>query len=65
MVYTLIRSPENKPLTVQIVDLVAGRYSVEWHQVMAAALLATLPVALLFSWLQKYFVQGLSSGGVK
>ncbi len=65
VVYTLIRSPENKPLTVQIVDLVAGRYSVEWHQVMAAALLATLPVAALFSWLQKYFVQGLSSGGVK
>ena len=65
VVYTLIQSPENKPLTVQIVDLVAGRYTVEWHQVMAAALLATLPVAILFSWLQKYFVQGLSMGSVK
>jgi len=65
VVYTLIQSPENKPLTVQIVDLVAGRYMVEWHQVMAAALLATLPVAILFSWLQKYFVQGLSMGSVK
>ncbi|PRC92565.1 carbohydrate ABC transporter permease [Solimicrobium silvestre] len=65
VVYTLIRSPENKPLTVQIVDLVAGRYSVEWQQVMAAALLATLPVAILFSWLQKYFVKGLSMGSVK
>jgi multiple sugar transport system permease protein len=65
VVYTLIQSPENKPLTVQIVDLVAGRYTVEWHQVMAAALLAILPVAILFSWLQKYFVQGLSMGSVK
>ncbi|MBY0572253.1 MAG: carbohydrate ABC transporter permease [Undibacterium sp.] len=65
VVYTLIRSPENKTLTVQIVDLVAGRYSVNWHQVMAAALLATLPVAALFSWLQKYLVQGLSLGAVK
>ncbi len=65
VVYTLIRSPENKTLTVQIVDLVAGRYSVNWHQVMAAALLATLPVAVMFSWLQKYLVKGLSLGAVK
>ncbi|HTD02661.1 carbohydrate ABC transporter permease [Undibacterium sp.] len=65
VVYTLIRSSENKTLTVQIVDLVAGRYSVNWHQVMAAALLATLPVAVMFSWLQKYLVKGLSLGAVK
>ncbi|PXX44197.1 carbohydrate ABC transporter permease [Undibacterium pigrum] len=65
VIYTLIRSAENKTVTVQIVDLVAGRYTVNWHHVMAAALLATLPVAVLFSWLQKYLVKGLSLGAVK
>ena len=65
VIYTLIRSAENKTVTVQILDLVAGRYAVNWHHVMAAALLATLPVAVLFSWLQKYLVQGLSLGAVK
>jgi multiple sugar transport system permease protein len=65
VVYTLIRSPENKTVTVQVVDLVAGRYSVNWHHVMAAALLATLPVAALFAWLQKYLVNGLALGAVK
>ena len=65
VVYTLIRSDANKTLTVQITDLVAGRYSVEWHQVMAATLLATLPVSVLFAWLQRYLVKGLALGAVK
>lgn len=65
VVYTLIRSDESKTLTVRITDLVAGRYSVEWHQVMAATLLATLPVSVLFAWLQRFLVKGLSLGAVK
>ena len=65
VVYTLIRSDANKTLTVQITDLVAGRYTVEWHQVMAATVLATLPVSVLFAWLQRYLVKGLALGAVK
>lgn len=65
VVYTLIRSDANKTLTVQITDLVAGRYTVEWHQVMAATSLATLPVSVLFAWLQRYLVKGLALGAVK
>ena len=65
VVYTLIRSPENKTLTVQIVDMVAGQYTVEWQLVMAATLCATIPVALLFAWLQRYLVTGLALGSVK
>ncbi|MES2127449.1 MAG: carbohydrate ABC transporter permease [Pseudomonadota bacterium] len=65
VVYTLIRSPENKTLTVQIVDMVAGQYTVAWHLVMAATLCATLPVAALFAWLQRYLVTGLALGSVK
>ena len=65
VVYTLIRSDANKTLTVQISDLVAGRYTVEWHHVMAATVLATVPVAVLFAWLQRYLVRGLALGAVK
>ena len=65
VVYTLIRSEENKTLTVQITDLVAGRYTVEWHLVMAATLAATLPVSILFAWLQRFLVKGLALGAVK
>lgn len=65
VVYTLIRSPENKTLTVQITDMVAGKYVVEWQLVMAATLCATLPVSIIFGWLQRFLVKGLSLGAVK
>ncbi|MGH7190241.1 MAG: carbohydrate ABC transporter permease, partial [Acetobacteraceae bacterium] len=62
---TLLRSPEKQTITLRVVNLVAGRYSIEWNHVMAAALVATLPVALLFAWLQRYLVGGLTLGAVK
>jgi multiple sugar transport system permease protein len=62
---TLLRSPSNQTVTLQVVNLVAGRYTVEWNQVMAATLAATAPVAVLFIWLQRYLVRGLALGGVK
>jgi multiple sugar transport system permease protein len=65
VVYTLIRSPENKTLTVQVTDMVAGKYTVEWELVMAATLAATLPVSVVFAWLQRYMVKGLALGAVK
>jgi multiple sugar transport system permease protein len=34
----------------------------EWNRVMAVALLATLPVAAVFLWLQRHFVSGLAQG---
>ncbi|MGH7160698.1 MAG: carbohydrate ABC transporter permease [Acetobacteraceae bacterium] len=62
---TMLRSPEKQTITLRVVNLVAGRYSIEWNHVMAAALVATLPVALLFAWLQRYLVGGLTLGAVK
>lgn len=49
----------------------AGLYSFQvgdvllWGQLMAAALLATLPVILLFMLVQRFVVQGLTVGSVK
>ena len=65
VVYTLIRSPENKTLTVQVTDMVSGKYTVEWQLVMAATLAAALPVSVVFAWLQRYMVKGLALGAVK
>lgn len=62
---TLLRDPSRLTLPLKVVNLVAGRYAVEWNQVMAATLLATLPVAVLFSLLQRYLVTGLTLGAVK
>lgn len=62
---TMLRDPSNLTLPLKVVNLVAGRYSVEWNQVMAATLLATVPVAVVFATLQRYLVGGLILGGVK
>ena len=62
---TLLRSPEHNTLTFQVFSLVGGRYKVEWEQVMAATLVASLPVAVIFALLQRYLVSGLTVGAVK
>jgi len=62
---TMLRSQESYTLPIQIFSLVAGRYTVEWHHVMAATFVATIPVAVVFAWLQRYLVRGLALGAVK
>lgn len=62
---TMIRSSDDFTLPVQIYSQVAGRYQVEWHHVMAGTVLATVPVAIVFSWLQKYLIRGMALGAVK
>jgi multiple sugar transport system permease protein len=62
---TMLRDPDKQTVTLQVVNLVAGRYSVAWNQVMAATLVATLPVAVVFAWLQRMLVKGLTVGAVK
>lgn len=62
---TMMRSSDDFTLPVQIYSQVAGRYQVEWHHVMAATVLATVPVAIIFSWLQRYLIRGMALGAVK
>jgi multiple sugar transport system permease protein len=62
---TMLRSSEQFTLPVQIFSQVAGRYQVEWHHVMAGTVLATIPVAIVFSWLQRYLIRGMALGAVK
>jgi multiple sugar transport system permease protein len=62
---TLLRRQETHTLPIQVFSLVAGRYTVEWHHVMGATLVATLPVAVVFAWLERYLVRGLSFGALK
>jgi len=62
---TLLRKEDNYTLPIRVFSLVAGRYTVEWHYVMAAAFLASVPVAIIFAWLQRYLIRGLALGAVK
>lgn len=52
------------PVTTGIYNVV-GRYGVEWCRAMAFGCMAVLPVILIFVFMQKYIVQGLTAGAVK
>jgi multiple sugar transport system permease protein len=60
----LTNSVKAKPLTIGIGSLV-GEYSTQWNQLMALSILASAPLILVFLFLQKYFLQGLTAGSVK
>lgn len=61
---TLLRSPERMPIVVALFSLV-GMFEVKWNFVMAGALLAIIPVVLLFWLVERHLVSGLTAGSVK
>jgi multiple sugar transport system permease protein len=42
-----------------------GKYNVDWGSMMAGGCLALLPTALMFIFVQKYIVEGMTAGAVK
>lgn len=61
---TFINSTEKRPLTVGLYNFV-GRWQVSWQYLMAAALMAVIPVIILFMLIEKQLVEGLAGGAVK
>ncbi len=60
----LISTASNRPITVGITQF-SSFNMIEWQYLFAASLLATIPVVILFMFIEKYLVSGLTSGGVK
>lgn len=56
--------PERYTVPVAI-TLFRGQYQVPWGEVLAAAIVATAPIAVLVLAAQRRIVQGLTAGGVK
>jgi multiple sugar transport system permease protein len=61
---TFVSSDAFKPLTVLIPSFI-GQYGTQWQLLMAAALLATIPVIALFLGVEKHLVRGLTAGSIK
>lgn len=60
----LINSESQKTFSVGLLTFV-GKFAVDWGQMMAASVLALIPVCLFFLFLQRYLVTGLTAGAVK
>jgi arabinogalactan oligomer/maltooligosaccharide transport system permease protein len=61
----LIQTPSTKTLAVGLQGFIANEYSENWGPFAAGALLAAIPVVILFLFLQKFIVSGLTAGSVK
>ena len=61
---TFNQKKEYMPIPTGLYEFI-GYQSVKWNEMMAAALVGMLPVLLLFVFLQKYIVEGLTAGAVK
>ncbi|MFP4344649.1 MAG: carbohydrate ABC transporter permease [Anaerolineales bacterium] len=60
----LLRSDSLKPVTAGLAVL-QGQYVMDWTVIVAGALLATIPTVVVFIFLQRYFIEGLTLGATK
>lgn len=56
--------PEMRPLTANIYKF-QSKYGTKWNCIMAYGAILVLPVVIIFVFLQKYIVGGLTAGAVK
>ncbi|WP_131739259.1 carbohydrate ABC transporter permease [Actinomadura roseirufa] len=61
---TVTASPDRKPLTVAIPSFVTD-YQAHWQFLFAASLIAIVPVVILFVFIERYLIGGLTAGSVK
>lgn len=60
----LLRSDVLKPITTGLANL-QGQYIMDWTVIVAGSLIATVPTVIVFLFLQRYFIQGLTLGATK
>jgi oligogalacturonide transport system permease protein len=61
-----ISSVEKYPVSIALkmaMDTTAGAF--DWNQIIAMSIIALIPSILLFLFAQKYFVEGISTSGIK
>lgn len=61
---TFILDQEKRPITAGIFNFM-GQYGTKWSYLSAFAIVAIIPVVLIFIFMQKYIISGMTSGAVK
>lgn len=61
---TFIQDQTMRPITAGIFNFM-GQYGTKWSYLTAFAVVTIIPVVLIFIFMQKYIISGLTSGAVK
>ena len=62
----IVNTPDSAKLTLPVgLSYFQGQWATQWERMMAGACFSILPIAALFIGAQRFFVAGLTAGGVK
>jgi ABC-type glycerol-3-phosphate transport system permease component len=60
----LVSNDSMKTLTVGLANFISST-EIDWGVIMALGTATTIPIVILFTAIQKYFVEGLTAGAIK
>ena len=61
----LVNTDEARPLTTGVITMLVTSFNIEWSLLMAASVAMSLPLIIIFVFLQSYLVKGFAGTGVK
>ncbi len=61
---TFTSQTEMRTLSAGLLYMV-GQYEIQWGQLSAGVMISTVPVAVLFTFLQRHLIRGLTAGALK
>ena len=61
----LINDDAARPLATGVMNMLITSFNVEWSLLMAASVMMSVPLILIFAFLQSYLTSGFGAGGVK
>ena len=61
----LVNSDSARPLTTGVMNMLITSFNIEWSLLMAASVMMSLPLIVIFVFLQSYLTRGFAASGVK
>jgi multiple sugar transport system permease protein len=61
----LVNRDRLRPLTTGVINMLTSSFNIEWSLLMAASVMMSLPLIVIFAFLQKHLTKGFGAGGVK
>jgi multiple sugar transport system permease protein len=61
----LVSDDAVRPLTTGVMNMLVTSFNIEWSLLMAASVMMSVPLLLVFIFLQKYLTRGFGAGAIK
>jgi multiple sugar transport system permease protein len=61
----LVNSDQARPLTTGVMNMLITSFNIEWSLLMAASVMMSIPLIIIFTFLQSHLTRGFGADGVK